>query len=78
MKSKTLISATLAASIPNLIMLETNQTFNPLRTDLFKEPLDFKDGFFTLPQKPGFGVEVIDDVAKKFPFIPGTYDKPRT
>ena len=70
-------NATLAAGIPNLMMLESNQTYNPLRTDLFKEPLIPADGFITLPDKPGFGVEVIDDAEKRFPFIPGRYDRPR-
>ena len=67
----------LAAGIPNLIMLESNQTMNPLRTELFKEPLDMKNGYLTLPDKPGMGVEMIDDVAEKFPFIEGTYDRPK-
>ncbi len=73
----TVANGTLGAGIPNLIMLESNQTYNPLRTDLFKEPLVPKDGVIELPDKPGFGVEVIDDVEKKFPFIPGRYDRPR-
>ena len=73
----TAANGNLAASIPNLIMLESNQTFNPLRTGLFKEPLVPKDGFIELPDKPGFGVEVIDDVEKIFPFIEGRYDRPR-
>ena len=73
----TLMNAHIAGGIPNLIMLETNQTFNPLRTDLLKEPLVFRDGFLELPKKPGLGIEVIDDAAERFPFIPGTYDKPR-
>jgi L-alanine-DL-glutamate epimerase-like enolase superfamily enzyme len=71
-------NGSLAAGIPNLIMLESNQTFNPLRTDLFKEPLVPVDGFLELPSKPGFGVEVIDDPEKRFPFIEGRYDRPRT
>jgi L-alanine-DL-glutamate epimerase-like enolase superfamily enzyme len=74
----TAANGTLAAGIPNLIMLETNQTFNPLRTDLFKEPLVPKDGFIELPSKPGFGVDLIDDFEKRFPFIEGRYDRPRT
>jgi L-alanine-DL-glutamate epimerase-like enolase superfamily enzyme len=74
----TLMNAHIAGGIPNLIMLETNQTFNPLRTDLLKEPLVFRDGFLELPKKPGLGIEVIDDAAERFPFIPGTYDKPKS
>lgn len=73
----TMANAALAASIPNLIMLEINQTYNPLRTELLVEPFVVRDGFLELPDKPGFGVEVIEDAAKRFPFIPGTYDKPR-
>lgn len=74
----TISNGHLAAGIPNLIMLESNQTYNPLRTELFKEPLEFKDSYLTLPDKPGLGVEMIDDIEKKFPYIPGTYDKPRS
>jgi L-alanine-DL-glutamate epimerase-like enolase superfamily enzyme len=73
----TISNGHLAAGIPNLIMLESNQTYNPLRTELFIEPLDIRNSFLTLSDKPGLGVEMIDDVSKKFPFIPGTYDKPR-
>ena len=67
----TIANAQVGAGISNLIMLESNQTFDPLRTGLFKEPLVIKDGYLELPEKPGLGVELIDDVAKKFPFIPG-------
>ena len=73
----TIANGHLAAGIPNLIMLESNQTFNPLRTDLFKKPLEILDSYITLPDKPGLGVEIIDDIAKKFPYIPGTYDRPK-
>jgi L-alanine-DL-glutamate epimerase-like enolase superfamily enzyme len=73
----TAANGTVAAGIPNLIMLETNQTLNPLRTELFKEPLVPRAGYLELPQKPGLGVEVIDDAEKRFPFIPGRYDMPR-
>ena len=67
----------MAGSIPNLIMLEVNQTYNPLRDNLLKEPFRIEDGYLHIPDKPGFGVEVIDNPANKFPYIPGTYDKPR-
>ena len=29
-----------------------------------------------LPDKPGFGVEIIDDIEKKFPWVPGRFTKP--
>jgi len=64
------------ASAPNGHMCELNQTFNPLKTDIFKEPLTVENGYMTLPDKPGFGVELIDDIATRFPFSPGSYLKP--
>jgi L-alanine-DL-glutamate epimerase-like enolase superfamily enzyme len=73
----TAANATLGGSIPNLMLLEVNQTYNPLRTDLLKEPFAIKDGFLTLPDKPGLGIEVVEDAARRWPFIPGTYDRPR-
>lgn len=71
----TVANVNLAAGIPNLMMLESNQTFNPLRTDLFREPLVMKDGYLDLPEKPGFGVEMIEDAEKRFPYLPGLYYK---
>jgi L-alanine-DL-glutamate epimerase-like enolase superfamily enzyme len=74
----TAANGSLAAGIPNLMMLETNQTMNPLRTELLTEPLVPKDGYIELPDKPGLGIEVIDDAEKRFPFIEGRYDRPRS
>ena len=73
----TMANASLAAGIPNLLMLEVCRTFNPLREEIFKEPLVVKNGYMDLPDKPGYGVELIDDVEKKFLFIPGVYDRPK-
>lgn len=72
----TMANAAMAASIPNLIMLEINQTYNPLRDELLKTPFRIEDGYFYLPPGPGFGVEVIEEAAERFPYIEGRYDKP--
>ncbi len=69
----TMACAHFVAGIPNKIMMEINQTYNPLRTDIFKEPLVVVDGYMDVPDKPGFGVELAPDLEKKFPFIPGRY-----
>jgi len=53
-----------------------NQTYNPLKEEIFKEPLTVVDGYMQLSDKPGFGVELIDDIEKKFPWAPGGYTKP--
>lgn len=72
----TMANAHFIAGIPNRHMLEINQTYNPLMEGVFKEPLVVKNGYMDLPDKPGFGVEVIDDIEKKFPWVPGSYRKP--
>lgn len=72
----TMANAALVAAIPNRHMLELNQTFNPLKEEIFKEPLRVKKGYMDLPRRPGYGLEVIPDPARKFPYIPGAYNKP--
>jgi galactonate dehydratase len=67
----------IAAGIPNLLMLEVGRTFNPLKEDVFKEPLVVVDGHMQLPNRPGFGLELIDDLEGRFPFLPGTCDRPK-
>ncbi|MFC1528613.1 mandelate racemase/muconate lactonizing enzyme family protein [Candidatus Latescibacterota bacterium] len=69
----TMENASLTAGVPNGYILEYNQTFNPMREGIFKEPLVVKNGHMDLPDRPGFGLEIIDDVEKKFPFLPGDY-----
>jgi L-alanine-DL-glutamate epimerase-like enolase superfamily enzyme len=72
----TMANAALVAAIPNSLVLELNQTFNPLKEEIFKEPLVVRNGYMDLPNKPGFGVEVIDQAARKFPYLPGSYSRP--
>ena len=64
------------AGVPNGHMCELNKTFNPLKEAIFKNPLTVENGYMKLPDKPGFGVEVIEDIARRFPFVPGKYLKP--
>ncbi len=45
------------ASIPNGSLLEFDQNVNPLRSELFEEPIDIDaNGVFHLPDRPGLGV----------------------
>jgi len=69
-------NAALVAAIPNHLVLEHNVTFSYLREGVFKEPLLARHGYIDLPDKPGLGVEVIPDIEKKFPYLPGSFDKP--
>ena len=72
----TIANVHLVASVPSGHMCELNQTYNPLKWEIFKEPYPLRDGWLTIPDKPGFGVELIEDIEKRFPWNPGPYHKP--
>jgi L-alanine-DL-glutamate epimerase-like enolase superfamily enzyme len=72
----TMANAALVAAIPNRLMLELNQTFNPFKEEVFQDPLVVKNGYMDLPDKPGFGVALADGLARKFPYLPGSYGRP--
>ena len=48
----------LSAALKECGVMELDYTYNPLRAELLKEPLEVKDGFMTPPDKPGLGVEL--------------------
>lgn len=72
----TIANIHLVAGVPCGHMCELNQTYNPLKWEIFKEPYPIENGVLTIPDKPGYGVELIDDLEERFPFVPGTYHKP--
>ena len=72
----TMANAALVAAIPNRHMLELNQTYNPFKEEIFRDPLVVRKGYMDLHNKPGFGMELKPGIADKFPYIPGRYDRP--
>jgi D-galactarolactone cycloisomerase len=50
-------------------MLELDQSENPWRTEIVKEPLPFEDGFVAVPTRPGLGIDVNEDVVRKYATI---------
>jgi len=49
-------------------LMELDYTYNPLRAELLKEPLEVKKGFMTPPDKPGLGVELDPAALQRFAF----------
>ncbi len=47
-------------------LLELDQSENPWRTEIVREPVAFEKGSVIVPQKPGLGIEVLEDVVKKY------------
>ena len=59
------------ASNPKMEILEYNNHYNPFRDDgIFAEPLVMENGYAMVPDKPGLGVEIIEDAERKFPYDP--------
>ncbi|ATG38504.1 mandelate racemase/muconate lactonizing enzyme family protein [Phaeobacter piscinae] len=56
----------LAASIPNLLMIETIET--PFHAALIKQGITVEDGFVIPSDAPGLGIEVDEDLARAHPF----------
>lgn len=72
----TMANAALVSAVPNRLVLELNQTYNPFKEEIFVDPLLVKNGYMTLPNKPGFGMELKPNIAAKYPYLPGNYWKP--
>ena len=45
----------------------------PLQWGMLAEQPVIDDGWLTLPDKPGFGVELAENVAEKYPYVEGHY-----
>ena len=67
----TMCNTHLVAGVPNGHMCEFFMYQNDLREGLLKEPYRPVNGYITLSEEPGFGVELIEHPEKRFPPIPG-------
>lgn len=56
----------LAASIPNLLMAETIDT--EFHRALIRYAIDIEDGYVTVPEAPGLGIEVDENLARAHPW----------
>ena len=56
----------LAASIPNLLLLESIET--PFHDQLIKGSLRVEDGYIVAPSAPGLGIDVDEDLARANPY----------
>jgi galactonate dehydratase len=51
------------ATVPNFMILEW--MYGRKERDVLTDPAQLKDGFLTLPEKPGIGIELVDDAVKE-------------
>ena len=56
-----------ASSLPNVPFIESEENYNPLRTELLKEPIQCDSEMnYLVPQGAGLGVELNMDVVEKY------------
>ncbi len=75
----TMSNTHLVAGVPSGHLCEFFMYPSDFRYGLFKNPQRPVDGYITLSDEPGFGMELIDDLEARFPYLPGpnTMAKPR-
>ena len=62
----------LAATCPNFCILEIMYSDVEWRKDVVNEELEYKDGYITIPDKPGLGIEINEEECLKHPYQPHT------
>jgi L-alanine-DL-glutamate epimerase-like enolase superfamily enzyme len=62
----TAASIALSASTPRCLLQELKPLENPMQHDLVEEPFVHSDGAIDVPRKPGLGVEVREEVLRKY------------
>src|SRR5918995_498288 len=58
----------LSAAMPECTVMELDYTYNPLRAELLRQPLEVENGFLVPPDKPGLGIELDADALERFAF----------
>ncbi len=60
----------LAGNLPNYYLHETMSSDVPWRQEITNEAVDFSNGFMSIPDKPGLGIDIHEDAIRKYPFKP--------
>lgn len=61
----------LAMHAPACHIFEVSQSASPLIWELFEEPFEIEDGCVRAVDRPGLGFTLRQDLADRFPFVPG-------
>lgn len=65
----TLITANVAATIPNFLICEIDEDDPPWRDDLLTHPFTIRDGRLQVPTRPGLGSDLIEEQLLKHPAV---------
>jgi L-alanine-DL-glutamate epimerase-like enolase superfamily enzyme len=62
----TAASLHLVANQPHTDLIECSESGSPLNTDLVRPALRPRDGYISVPEAPGLGVELNEDVVRRY------------
>ncbi len=62
----------LAANCPNFCILEIMYSDVAWRHDITNEQLEYKDGYITVPDRPGLGIDIDEEACLMHPYKPHT------
>lgn len=65
----TLVTANVAATIPNFFICEIDEDDPPWRDDLLTHPFEIRNGALQLPTRPGLGSDLIEEQLLKYPAV---------
>jgi L-alanine-DL-glutamate epimerase-like enolase superfamily enzyme len=66
-------NAQFLAAFGGSLPLEHCMVQGPLQNAVLQKPLSIKDGHLELPDTPGLGIELSQDLEERYPFIEGHY-----
>ena len=72
----TVASLHLDISIPNSLMQEIFVNYLPRYNEVLTNPIVIEDGYCKLPEGPGWGTDIREDVLTKYPPVPYTPNTP--
>jgi galactonate dehydratase len=58
----------LDAAIPNYVLQESNHVDDHPLNEIVDRPLRLEQGYVVVPDRPGIGVEIREDVLDRFPY----------
>ena len=65
----------LLSNLPNTLICEYQQIANGLRDELLVEPIEIVDGNLVVPDQPGLGVRITDEILERYRYVPGTIQR---
>ena len=69
----TLANAHMVAALAEPRLVELNAVQGPLQWEILREKPTIRDGWLELPDAPGLGAQLADDLEARFPYVEGSW-----